>query len=91
MAANSLVNGGISPNFELIQSIMYIIVTCKYEVNQIKTPRKCDDAVFATVTLSVAIEASGCIWTITNSSDFLCIASLPANMKGIQLKIAEKM
>ena len=35
-AANSVVHGRISPNFELIQALMYIIVTCKYEMNPIK-------------------------------------------------------
>ena len=35
-AANSVVHGRISPNFELIQALMYIIVTCKYEINPIK-------------------------------------------------------
>ena len=35
-AANSVVHGRISPNFELIQTLMYIIVTCKYEMNPIK-------------------------------------------------------
>ena len=29
-AANSAVHGRISPNFELIQALMYIIITCKY-------------------------------------------------------------
>ena len=35
-AANSVVHGPFSPNFELIEAIMYIIVTCKYEMNPIK-------------------------------------------------------
>ena len=34
-----------TPNFELIQALMYIIVTCKYEMNPIKKrSRKCVDA-----------------------------------------------
>ena len=39
-AANSLVHGRISPNFELIQALMYIIITCKYEMNPIKSVRE---------------------------------------------------
>ena len=35
-AANSVVHGRISPNFEFIQALMYIIITCKYEMNLIK-------------------------------------------------------
>ena len=58
-AANSAVHGRISPNFELIQALMYIIITCKYEMNPIKNFR---ENVFPTVTLSVAMETSGRIW-----------------------------
>ena len=35
-AANSVVHGPISPNFEFFQAIMYIIVACKYETKPIK-------------------------------------------------------
>ena len=35
-AANSIVHGQISPNFELIQALIDIIVTCMYEMNPIK-------------------------------------------------------
>ena len=55
-------SGRIWPNFELIQALMYIIITCKYEMNPIKNVQKCDDTVFPTVTLSVAMETSGRIW-----------------------------
>ena len=40
MAANSIVRGQIWPNFELIQALMYIIITCKYEKDLIKTAKK---------------------------------------------------
>ena len=39
---------------------MYIIVTSKYEMNPIKNVRY--DVVYPTVTLSVAMETSACIW-----------------------------
>ena len=39
-AANSVVQGRILPNFELIQALTYIIVTCKYEMNPIKNFRE---------------------------------------------------
>ena len=58
-AANSVVHGRISPNFELIQALVYITVSCKSDQ---KRSRKPDDAVFPTVTLSVAMETSGRIW-----------------------------
>ena len=59
-AANSVVRGRIRPNFELIQALMHVIVTCKYEKDPIKSiPRKRDDVVFPIITLwelSVAME-----------------------------------
>ena len=62
-AANFVVHGQISPNFVLIQALMYIIVTCKYEMNPIKNVREnVDDAVLPTEFLSVAMETSGRIW-----------------------------
>ena len=35
-AANSVVRGRIWPNFTLIQALMYVIITCKYEKDPIK-------------------------------------------------------
>ena len=39
-AANSLVLGRIWPNFKLIQALMYVIITCKYEKDPIKNNRE---------------------------------------------------
>ena len=62
-AANSVVHGRISPSFELIQALMYIIITCKYDMNLIKNVRQnVMTPFFPTVSLSVAIETSGRIW-----------------------------
>ena len=62
-AANSVVHGRISPNFELIQALMYIIIYCKYEMNPIKNVREnVMTPFFPTVTLSVAMETRGRIW-----------------------------
>ena len=35
-AAYSVVHGRIWPNFKLIQALMYVIITCKYEKDLIK-------------------------------------------------------
>ena len=35
-AANSVVRGRTWPNFKLIQALMYVIITCKYEKDPIK-------------------------------------------------------
>ena len=43
---------------------MHIIIICKYEKDRIKKqPRKSGDTVFAIITLSVAMETSGLIWS----------------------------
>ena len=39
-AASSVVHGRISPNFKLIQALMYVIITCKYEKDPIKNNRE---------------------------------------------------
>ena len=39
-AANSVVRGRIWPNFKLIQALMYVIITCKYEKDPIKNREK---------------------------------------------------
>ena len=36
MAGNSVVRGLIWLNFKLIQALMYVIITCKYEKDPIK-------------------------------------------------------
>ena len=35
-AANSVVHGQIWSNFKLIQALLYVIITCKYEKDPIK-------------------------------------------------------
>ena len=39
-AANSVVHDRIRPNFELMQALMYVIVTCKYKKDPIKNSRE---------------------------------------------------
>ena len=39
-AANSVVCGRIQRNFELMQALMYVIVTCKYKKDPIKNSRE---------------------------------------------------
>ena len=39
-AASSVVRGWIWPNFKLIQAIVYVIITCKYEKDPIKNNRE---------------------------------------------------
>ena len=91
-AANSVVHGRILPNFELIQALMYIIITCKYEMNLIKYFREnVITPFFPLLLLSVAMETSNRLWPNFNSFKLLYMSSLPTNMKRIQSKLAEKM
>ena len=62
-AANSVVRGQIWPNFKLIQALMYVIITCKYEKDPIKNnQKKRGNTIFQIITLSVAMETGGRIW-----------------------------
>ena len=61
-AANSVVCGRIWPNFKLIQALVYVIITCKYEKDPIKNGEKVAKLFFQIITLSVAMETSGRIW-----------------------------
>ena len=45
-------SGRIWPNFELIQALIHVLITCKYEKNPIKNSEgKCDDIVFPIISL----------------------------------------
>ena len=62
-AANSAVGDQIRPKFELVQALMHVIVTCKYEKEWMKNSReKVDTPFFPIITLSVTMETSGWIW-----------------------------
>ena len=91
-AANSVVHGQILLNFELIQALMYIMVTCKYEMNLIKNVQENVMTPFFPLKPYLLpwkpVVASG---QVSNSFKLLCMSSLPGNMKRIQSKIAEKM
>ena len=53
----------IWPNFKLIQALMYVIITCKYEKEPIKNNReKAARPFFQIISLSVAMETSSQIW-----------------------------
>ena len=78
-------SGLIWPNFELIQALMYVIITCKYEKDPIKKkPRKSGNTVFQIITLSLPWKPVVGSGQISNSSMLLCMSSLPASMKRIR-------
>ena len=62
-AATSVIHGRFWPNFKLIQALMYVIITCKYEKDLINNNReKVATPFFQIITLSVAMETSGRVW-----------------------------
>ena len=78
--------------FKLIQALMYIIVTCKYEMNPIKNVREnVMTPYFPRQPYLLPWKPVVPSGRISNSFKLLCMSSLPGNMKRIQSKIAEKM
>ena len=87
MAANSAVLGPIWPNFELVQDVMDVLVTCKY----LQDPIKNEGARVVTTLYSNFSDAQGQITLVLvsvsgrnlNSSKLSCMSSLPARMRMI--------
>ena len=84
-AANSRVRGGIWPNFELIRNFMVVLVTCKNEEGPIT-----NEGIRVLTTLYIDFsDAQGQLTPeyvvgfgrISNSSEILCLSSLPARME----------
>ena len=73
-AANSVVLGQTWPNCKLIQALMYVIITCKYEKDPIKNNR----------------EKGATPGRIANSAKLLCMSSLSVSMKRIPSRTTEK-
>ena len=95
-ADNSGVGGGIRPKFELIQALMYALVTCKNEDDRFKNEGA---RVFTRFlhykSMGIFPDAQGQLTPqslvrsgrILNSSEMLCMFSLPASMKKIKSKL----
>ena len=85
-----MVRGRIWPNFKLIQALMYVTITCKYD--PIKNNReKVATPFFKLYHYLLSWKPVVGSGRISNSSKLLCMSSLPASMKRIRWKIAEKM
>ena len=89
----------IWPNFKLIQALVYVLVTCKYEMDLIKNSREKVATRFPIISLwgffsdaqgqltPQSVVGSG--W-ISNSSKLPCMSSLSASIKRIGRKTPEK-
>ena len=91
-AVNSVVRDRIWPNFEIIQALMYVIVTCKYEKGPIKTAEKkwqhCFShnksmGIFSDAQGKLTLQSVVASGRISNSSKLSCMSSLPLSMKRI--------
>ena len=89
----------IWPNFQLIQALMYVIITCKYEKDLIKKSRKkwrhrfpifLSLWVFSDAQEQLTPQSVVQSGRNSNSSELSCMSSLPASMKRIGWKSAEK-
>ena len=69
---------------------MHVIITCKYEKDRIKKLRKSGNTVYSIITLSVAMGTSSGIWPNFKLIQALIMSLLPASMKWIQSRTAEK-
>ena len=92
-------SGHIYTNLKPIQALMYIIITCKYEKDQIKNSREKVDTLFSHYKpMGIFSDVQGQLtpqsvvqsgWN-ANSSQLSCMSSLPAIMKRNGWKTAEK-
>ena len=70
---------------------MDVLVTCKYEEDPIRMKALEWTQYFPHYNSMVAMETRGRIWPNFELIQALIMSSLPANMKRIRSKIAEKM
>ena len=92
-AANSAVLGSIWPNFELVQDVIDVLVTCQYEEGPIKErgARVFTKLyiIFSDVQGQIALELVVVSGRILNSPKLSCMSSLPARMRMIDSKMKE--
>ena len=91
--------GLIWPNFELNKALMYVTNICKYEKDRIKNTWEKRQHRFPIISLwrffsgaQGQLTLQSVVWSgrISNSFELLYMSSLPASMKKIGWKTAEK-
>ena len=88
--ANSVVGGPIWPKFELIHSIMHVLVISKFEKDRININGDyVTTSIFRRSRPPNSVVRGG-ICPKSNSYKLLCMSSLPASKKRIRSKTAEK-
>ena len=90
-AANSAVCGPIRPKFELFRDLMCVVITCKYKKEWMKNSReKVETPLFPSLPYLLPWKPVVGSSQISNSSKLSCMLSLPASMKRIRSRTAEK-
>ena len=90
-AANSAVRGPIRLKFELFRAPMHVIIACKYENDRMKNSReKKGDTLFSSKPFLLPWKPAIGSGRISNFSKLSCMLSLPASMKRIRSRKAEK-
>ena len=90
-AGNSVISDWIWPNFKLIQALMYVIITCKYQKDLIKKKlSKSGNTVFPIISLcgffldtqgQLTLQSVVRSGQISNFFELSCMSSLPVSMK----------
>ena len=83
-----MVRGRIWPNFELNQALLYVFVTCNYEVGSDKTAEKRGKPVFPIISIWEFYQKlrTDSVVGVRNWPNFellSCMSSLPASLKKI--------
>ena len=90
-AANSAVSGPIRLKFKLAPALVHVIVTCNYERERMKNSReKLETPFFPSYPYLLPWEPVVESGRISNSFKLSCMLSLPASVKRIRLRTAEK-
>ena len=90
-AANSAAGGPIKPKLELVRALMHVIIGSKYEKNQMKNSQeKVETPFFPSQPYLLPWKPMVGSGQISNTSKLSCMLSLPANMKRIRSRTAEK-
>ena len=88
---NSNVNNPIQPKFELIRAFMPLLVTCKFDKDPIKGDwEKLETSLFSLFSMHVTPK-----WLVrynrnSNSSEILCLSSLPVSLIKTEFIVTEK-
>ena len=90
-ANNSKVNNPIQSKFEFIRAFMPVLITCKFDKDLIKGDcEKLETWFFFHRSRACNTKMTGQIWPNSNSSEILCLSSLPVSLMKTEFILTEK-